>query len=133
AVGAEEHTGDAPRVRHALQNLAAGEATDRDLSPRGADGQALARGVPNGRADHAGVARKGQSRLPLQVPELAGRFLEGRVDTVREQMPAAGMEGHVVLGPLGGMSEGAPGLDGVPAPGGGPGAIGGGPLAVVSG
>src|SRR5262249_32871793 len=58
-VGAEEHPGDATREGHALHNFAAGEAADRDLALRGADSQVLSRGVPGGRADHAGVAGKG--------------------------------------------------------------------------
>src|SRR5262249_60566195 len=108
-VGAEEQPGDAPREAQAMQRVTAGEGEDRDLSLGGADGQALARDVPRGRADHGGVAGKGEIRLPLQVPEPAGRFFSGWIEAVCEQMPAAGMEGHVVLDPLGGMNHGTNG------------------------
>ena len=48
-------------------------------------------------------------------------------------MLAAGVEGHVILDPLGRMNESTNGLDRQPAPGGGPSTIGFNPLLVVAG
>src|SRR5262245_23927208 len=109
--------GDASREPQGLQRFSAREAADRDLSLRSTDDQALSRCVPGSRAYHTGVAGKGQRRLPLQVPEQAVRLVGGWMEPMREQMPAAGMEGQVVLDPFGRMNEGAHGQDSLSAPG----------------
>src|SRR5438105_1705147 len=82
-VGAEQHPGEPPREREALQNLTAGEAANHDLAVRRTDGQALPPGVPGGRAHDEGTPGKGEGGLPLQVPEPAVRLFGCRMKTVR--------------------------------------------------